>query len=862
VELARAADAITVAAHEALGGVAGTRPLVVDPFSGGGAIPLEALRVGADVFASDLNPVAVLITKVAVEYLPRFGESLANDLRTWGDWIRRRSEETLRSYFPRDEDGAEPIAYLWARVVRCEGPDCGTEVPLVRSLWLARNGDRSVALKLVPQRSDRRVDFELIQRACGSAVQSGTVARGAVLCPCCGFTTPVRSVRAQLKAKRGGSADARLLAVVTLRSGHTGRFYRLPTGRDINAVEAASRALALARDSNELVPIPDEPISLDEIRRISVPLYGMSTWGDLYTPRQALVLSTFARLVRDAPIGGDASREEAIRTLLAFALDKQADLGNALCRWESIAQCPRQLFGRQAIGMVWDFAEGVALGDSSGSWSVQIDRAVATIQQLRPRWRSGTVVRASAMHHPLPDDCASALFTDPPYYDAVPYAHLSDFFYVWLRRSLGQSHSALLHDTVVDKSEEIVVDRPHQLSSSNKDIAFYERSLGLSLAEGRRVVRPDGIATIVFASKTTASWEAVLRAIIDAGWVITASWPIDTENASRMNAMGTASLASSVHIVCRPREHVDGTIRHDEVGDWSSVLSALKKRIHDWLPRLSAEGVVGADAIFACLGPALEEFSRFSRVERASGERVLLSDYLEQVWAVVSQEALSSLFRDADAFGLEPDARLTSMWLWTLKPGASTDGDNDEDVRAETGEEEEEEETPKDGARPRLGFHLEFDAARKIAQGLGARIEELGHVVEVKGDRARLLAVVERTKYLFEKQEGMPTAKKGTKKKQMTFFGELDDAVEARGWGEVGAPKAGSTTLDRVHQATLLFGSGRSEALKRFLVDEGVGKQPQFWKLAQSLSALYPNGSDEKRWVDGVLARKKGLGFG
>jgi hypothetical protein len=157
---------------------------------------------------------------------------------------------------------------------------------------------------------------------------------------------------------------------------------------------------------------------------------------------------------------------------------------------------------------------------------------------------------------------------------------------------------------------------------------------------------------------------------------------------------------------------------------------------------------------------------------------------------------------------------------------------------------------------------LEFDAARKIAQGIGARLEALTHVVEVKGSKARLLPVAERSRYLFGRGEGAPSAKRAAKKKQMTLFGEIDAAAEAQGWGEVGAPKAGNTTLDRVHQAMLLFGAGRGEALRRFLVEEGVGKQGQFWKLAQSLSALYPSGSDEKRWVDGVLARKKGLGFG
>jgi hypothetical protein len=260
----------------------------------------------------------------------------------------------------------------------------------------------------------------------------------------------------------------------------------------------------------------------------------------------------------------------------------------------------------------------------------------------------------------------------------------------------------------------------------------------------------------------------------------------------------------------------------------------------------------------------LEVFTRFARVEKISGETVSLREFLEQVWAAVAREALSMLFSSADASGLEEDARVTAMWLWTLAgPGtsngiredASQDDSQDEDAVEADGEEDE-------PAASAVGFVLEFDAARKIAQGLGARLEELGHVVEIKGDKARLLAVAERSRHLFGKAEGLPNAKTVAMRKQMTLFAEVDEAAEAQGWGDVGAPKAGTTTLDRVHQSMLLFAAGRGEALKRFLVEEGVGKQGQFWSLAQSLSALYPSGSEEKRWVDGVLARKRGLGFG
>lgn len=382
------------------------------------------------------------------------------------------------------------------------------------------------------------------------------------------------------------------------------------------------------------------------------------------------------------------------------------------------------------------------------------------------------------------------------------------------------------------------------------------------MAEGRRVLAPHGIGIVVFAHKSTSGWEAQLQAMVDAGWTMTGSWPIDTEMGSRLRAMNSAALASSVHLVCRPRENPDGSLRANTIGDWRDVLAELPQRIHDWMPRLAEEGVVGADAIFACLGPALEIFSRYSRVEKSSGEVVTLGEYLEHVWAAVSKEALSMIFKDPDTAGLEPDARLTAMWLWTL--GASNSSASADDSE-ESGEEDSDEESSK--ATKVSGFTLEFDAARKIAQGLGVHLEKSPSVVEVKGDKAKLLSVAERVKYLFGKDaETAVTGKTPRKKKepaQQSLFAELQAAESAAQaeWGDVKGPKPGTTVLDRLHQAMVLFGAGRGEAMKRFIVEEGIGNDARFWKLAQSLTALYPGGSDEKRWVDGVLARKKGLGF-
>ena len=247
---------LTQAAHESLGGVPGTRPLVVDPFAGGGSIPLEALRVGADAFASDLNPIPVLLNKVALEYIPKYGQRLADEVRKWGSWINGEAEKELAEFYPNDPDGSTLIAYLWARTIQCEGPSCGAEVPLIQSLWLAKKANRSVALQLVRSAQGKRVDFNIIvkqgdtwadQANSNTKVENpildGTVKRGSATCSCCGYTTPVASVRRQLGTRRGGSNDGRLLCGVTQSSNETGVTYRLPLPVDLRAFENAKRRL-------------------------------------------------------------------------------------------------------------------------------------------------------------------------------------------------------------------------------------------------------------------------------------------------------------------------------------------------------------------------------------------------------------------------------------------------------------------------------------------------------------------------------------------------------------------------------------------------------------------------------------------
>lgn len=675
--------------------------------------------------------------------------------------------------------------------------------------------------------------------------------RGAATCLRCGHTTPVERVRAQLAARRGGTEDARLLAVATVRPGG-GRGFRAATELDLQTARAAAGELErrCAAHGGDLPLLPEEPLPPIGTIGFRVQRYGMVRWRDLFTPRQLLALSTLAGLVREAlPAEGpadDAGLGAAVRACLALCVDRLCDYMNSGCSWNPSGGALPHLFTRQALPIIWDFGEANPFGGSAGDFTAAVGHVLRGLRNALLSSGAGTVSQASASRCPLPTDYAPLLVTDPPYYDAIPYADLSDFFYVWLRRMLRPDYPALFAGKLAPRDEECIVNR-----ATGKDRAYFRRVMTAALSEARRVTRPDGLGVIIFAHKSTEGWEDLLGAVCEAGWIITASWPIDTENAGRLRARDSAVLASSIHLVCRPRERPDGSLIDDTVGEWRDVLDELPRRVRERMARLYREGVVGADVIFACLGPALEVFSRYARVERASGEAVPLKEFLQEAWTAVARAALSLIFEGAEAEGLEPDARMTAMWLWTTGAGGlRNEAAGVEDNEAE-GEDDE------DG-RPRAGWALEFDAARKIAIGLGVNLERSESVVEVRGDVARLLSVEERVRYLFG---GVPAAEAPRRRRQLSL--PLLPAA-ASGGGRFGAlrqPRPGSTVLDRLHQAMILFAAGQGEGLRQLLVDDGAGRDSRLWQLAQSLSALYPPGSDEKRWVDGVLSRKQGLGL-
>jgi putative DNA methylase len=547
-----------------------------------------------------------------------------------------------------------------------------------------------------------------------------------------------------------------------------------------------------------------------------------------------------------------------------------------LWRYHADQEKVEHIFGRQALPVVWDFAEAAVLSESTGSFIDGLEVVAQSVETATTGFNvPGQAQQADACSSTLPEDTANVWLTDPPYYDAIPYADLSDFFFVWLRRSLPE-HALLRNpfeagNPLSPKCPEIVEDEVKRTPDGHpKDKNFFEAAMGRAFAEGRRVLRDDGVGAVVFAHKTTEGWEALISGMLTGDWTVTASWPITTEMANRLRARESAALAASVHLVCRPRPSDAG------IGGWEEILRELPNRIGDWMERLSGEGIRGADLVFSCIGPALELFSKYEHVETAEGREVKLAEFLEKVWEVVGRTALQQVLgtaearaRNGAAGALEEDARLTALFLWTLQ---STDkGLTTEDT--ENTEEETNGEDDEEGAatcKANKGYTLIYDVARRFAQPLGIHLENWeGRVIETKKGVVRLLPVSERAEQLFGQAGTEAVARaierSGGQDAQYTLFPDQEHVPDAplktrksgkgrRKGGSSEAPTAPreATTLDRVHAAMLLQAGGQATALRAMLEAE-TQRSPDFLRLANALSALYPKDSEEKRLLDAML---------
>ncbi|HPS39919.1 MAG TPA: DUF1156 domain-containing protein, partial [Candidatus Cloacimonadota bacterium] len=810
-------------------------PLVVDPFAGGGSIPLEALRIGCDAFASDLNPVACLILKVMLEDIPKSGPELIDELKAAGDRIIKQAKEELKHYYPDDPDGSKPVAYIWARTVRCESPDCGAEIPLMRSFWLCNKAKKKVALKPIVKRMDGdapSVDFEIFEPKKESEVHGPTVARAKATCLCCGSVLPPDRVRSQLASQNGGAdvifdqngkriGGARMLAVVLIKEKSPGRKYRLTSDADYLPFLAASQDVARilaeweSKGKQGLCPFPDEPTPAGggsgAGRAFSVQKYGIYKLRDLFTLRQLIAIHSLASIINLSS-----------SVIQGMFLGKLLRHMNTLSKWHRGSETIAGAFGLNAMSTSWDFPEMEPFCDFAGSLVDSINEVISAVESIaKALTNNGNVAICDAANHPLSDDSVSCFFTDPPYYDAIPYSDLSDFFLVWQKRIVGKGKWTLdpynSNNNLSNKDHEIVQDDTRFLDGVIKDKFFFESQMKKVFQEGSRILEDNGIASVVFAHKTTEGWEALLSGIIEGGFTITSSWPISTERTARLRARESAALATSIHLVCRPRPENAG------IGDWSHVLQELPQKVGKWIDRLEAEGVRGADLVFSCIGPALEIYSRYRKVETAEGIEISIGTYLEKVWEVVGRIALEqvlgsaeSLARNGASGALEEDARLTALFLWTLQSTDTSSTASNEEVDDES---EDDEDAPKKG-KAKAGFSLVYDVARRFAQPLGIDLSKWDkRIIDIDKGSVRLIPVWERADTLFGSDKVSRVDATFDVKEQLEIFEEYASKPLPKIKGKK-VKLSGSeetqpimvTTLDKVHAAMLLQDNGQTNA--------------------------------------------------
>ncbi len=758
----------------------GQPPKVLDSFAGGGSIPLEALRLGAEAYALEYNPVAYLILKATIEYPQRYGQKLASEVKRWGEWVLECARRELAAFYPT-VGGETPIAYIWSRTIRCPNPACGAEIPLFRQLWLARKANKKVALKPIPNPAAKRVDFAIVH---GDAVDfdpsRGTVSRGNAVCPVCQASAKSNYVKAEAQAGRMGH---RLVAVVTTRGKGRGRNYRLATKEDLAAFRNAEEALQNLLQTPSpwafgLSWVPEEPspgtIGQGPSQR---PSYGMTTWGKFFNPRQLLALVTFGKWVREAyrqilREGGDHEFAKAVTTYLAFGVDFMANYNCVLSSWRHLVEAMRSVFAGHHLHMVWDYAETNPLQSEAGSgWDAAIEWLVRYLTRESRIPQVGSAHLGSAAALPFPDRHFDAVVVDPPYADNVPYADLSDFFYVWLRRTVGDLYPEAFQWTLTPKDEEAVVN-PARFGGGRRGEqiaqAHYQRLMQKSFAEIHRVLKPDGMAVVMFTHRSTEAWERLIQSLLDAGLYPTASFPVHTEMEASTHQRGKGAIQSTILMACRRRPE------NAPVGWYGSVRAELERVIPERLAEFWNAGIRGADFFISAIGPAVGVFGRYRKVMRPDGREVAVSDLLDEARSIVTAFALEQL----GLSWLDEPTRFYVLYRWAYG-----------------------------------GEDVSFDEANKLAKSVGAELDALvtqHHLVTRRGDTVQLPIYAERLR-------------------QEVCLRSLQRALEDGALAQL-------PEIDQVHLALYLWRKGQVEALADLLGQTGVlSEDHPIWRTAQAL---------------------------
>jgi adenine-specific DNA methylase len=776
-------------------------PKVLDCFAGGGSIPLEALRLGCETYALEYNPVAVLILKATLEYPQKFGRRLLEEVKRWGDWVLNEARKELASFYPTDPDGSIPVGYIWARTLPCQDPNCGAEIPLMRQTWLANTDRRKIALKLLPDKENKRVDAVIVE---GSQIDFdpsiGTVKGAIVTCPICGGVIDDDTTR---QLFREGKAGQRMMAVVLHHPSQSGKRYRLPTERDLKAYHSATEALKQKverlRDEWRMEPVPDEPTPTGggpgAERAFSVHKYGMTTWGDLFNERQKLALLTFAEKVRQAYTemlneGADSEFAKAVATYLAFVISKTADYCSVLCQWRNNLETVGHTFARQALPMLWDYVEGNPVTGASGTaeggleWVISV---LAHLSQIPPASTLPQVHQGSATELPYPDKFFDAVITDPPYYDNVPYSDLSDFFYVWLRRTIGHLYPDLFLTPLTPKVEELVADTQRRGGSMEAAKQWFEQQLTQAFREIYRVLKDDGIAVIVFAHTSVEAWESIINALLNADLYLTASLPIHTEMEVRLRQQNSAALASSVYMVCRKRVE-------EKIGEYRLVIREMEEKIPQSLERFWDAGISGPDFWQSAIGPAVAIFGRYKKVVKQDGTEVSVKALLEEARRITAHYALRRVLEEVGGDeqtvrALDPITRFYLVWRWTFGGGK---------------------------------IRVPFNDALLVARSEGVELKDLARADSIVRISSGMVKVVG------------PTERKGDKRFLETL--KFDSLI------------------DTLHRAVIAWQSGDETTLQAMLSLRG--NDETFWQVAQAIAEVLPEGDEERRLLFGLLQKR------
>ncbi|MEW6380671.1 MAG: DUF1156 domain-containing protein [bacterium] len=663
----------------------GKPPKVLDLFGGGGTIPLEALRLGCETYSNDVNPVAVLIQKCTLEYPQKYGRSkdikadkgkkliwanplqnsLLEDVKKWGKWVLDEEEKEIGRFYPTEADGAIPVGYIWARTIPCQNLTCSAEIPLMRQFWLAKKEKKKIAL--FPYVEGGEVRYKIVGDGYekipdGFDPSNGTISKAVATCLACPSVVDDKTTR---KLFREGKSGQRIIAVVLHKPSTSGKRYRIATDKDIEIFREAEKCLKEKQEKLMLEwgidPVPDEaiPIPCHDVDR--PPMYGMNTWGDLFNIRQKLALITLAEKMRESyknmsesKLGEDYAK--AVASYLGLGIDRTLMFTSTLTRWKADAECPVDIFARQALPMTWDYVENNPIYSHSGAFIDQVERIIYSLEQTLVSDTPATITQSSATSLSYPDNYFDAVFTDPPYYDNVGYANLSDFFYVWLKRTVGDLYPELFSTLVTPKLNEIVSD-PYRHGGKENSKQFFESMLKKSFQEIYRVLRPNGITTIVYAHKSTEGWETLINSLLDSGLIVTGAWPINTEMRTRLRAKESAALASSIYIVARK-------MTRQPTGFYNEVKEELKQHLNKKLDRLWEEGIRGADFFIAAIGSAIEVFGKYEKVMDYEGNIVRADRLLEEVRKISTDYAVHQILHNGFAGEITDLTRFYVLYRW------------------------------------------------------------------------------------------------------------------------------------------------------------------------------------------------------